>query len=347
MQKVVQRATSARKQAQKKIFRAKQAIQVADRQHVLRTRQDYNKALVSGLKEARATRWEDWEKGHLAPMRHVGNQATTYGAVEVSLMHPPAIPKHLRRKQILFAVGDRVCVIRGRDKGKINDITQVNEDSETVIINNINQAEINVPEFAKISMGIQTDTVTQSLPVSMNDVRHVIALEMGNETKDHIIQHVYAANSSRFTRYVSGLDIEIPWPSESAPSTEVAECDTRGSEVADMSWVPSMDEPPFPSTVIDELRNKYSRFRTRHDAEYVEKKVLEEYRQEYMKSQTLLTPRGEKKQATANASVAAKLAKLDADGNVIMDQETNDFISQFMGLNAKKPTKSAKVQPSA
>ncbi|KAJ5947078.1 hypothetical protein N7466_000093 [Penicillium verhagenii] len=340
MQKVVQRATSARKQAQKKIFRAKQALQVADRQNVLRVRKDYNKALVSGLKEARATRWEDWEKGPLAPMRHVGNQATTYGSVEVSLMHPPAIPKHLRRKQILFAVGDRV-----------------NEDSETVIINNINQAEINVPEFAKISMGIQSDTVTQSLPVSMNDVRHVIALEMGNETKDHIIQHVYAgppflersaeSKLPRFTRYVSGLDIEIPWPSESAPSIEVSECDTRGSEVTDVSWVPSMDEPPFPSTVIDELRNKYSRFRTRHDPEYVEKKVLEEYRQEYMKSQTLLTPRGEKKQATANASVAAKLAKLDADGNVIMDQETNDFISRFMGANAKKPTKSAKVQPSA
>jgi large subunit ribosomal protein L24 len=138
MQKVIQRATTARKQAQKKVYRAQQALKVVDRQQVLRQRKDYNRALITGLKESRDARWEDWEKGSLAPMRHVGPDATRYGAVDVSLMHPPAIPKHLRRKEILFAEGDRVCVIRGRDKGKINEITQINVESETVIIKDVN-----------------------------------------------------------------------------------------------------------------------------------------------------------------------------------------------------------------
>lgn len=206
-------------------------------------------------------------------------------------------------------------------------------------------------------MGITTDTVAQGMPVSMNDIRHVVALEMEDGTKDHIVQHAYGgppylershdSKLPRFSRYIAGLDIEIPWPAEEPPHAEVAECDTRGNEVADVSWVPSMDESPFPSSVIDELRNKYSRFRTRHDPEYVKEKVMEEYRQEYLKSQSLLTPKGEKKLATANASMASKLAKLDANGNVVMDKETNDFISRFMGMNATKSSKSANSQASA
>jgi len=175
-------------------------------------------------------------------------------------------------------------------------------------------------------MGITSDTVAQGMPVSMNDIRHVVALEMEDGTKDHIVQHAYGgapylershdSKLPRFSRYIAGLDIEIPWPAEEPPHAEVAECDTRGNEVADVSWVPSMDETPFPSSVIDELRNKYSRFRTRHDPEYVKEKVMEEYRQ-------------------------------DANGNVLMDKETNDFISRFMGMNATKSSKSATAQASA
>ncbi|KAJ5785657.1 uncharacterized protein N7503_010869 [Penicillium pulvis] len=354
MQKVIQRAATARKQAQKKVYRAQQAVKVVDRQQVLRQRKDYNRALITGLKESRDARWEDWEKGSLAPMRHVGPDATRYGAVDVSLMHPPGHPQAppperdpVRRRRPSL----------GRDKGKINEITQINVESETVIIKDVNMAEVTVPEFAKLSMGISTDTVAQGMPVSMNDIRHVVALEMEDGTKDHIVQHAYGgppylerfhdSKLPRFSRYIAGLDIEIPWPAEEPPHAEVAECDTRGNEVADVSWVPSMDESPFPSSVIDELRNKYSRFRTRHDPEYVKEKVMEEYRQEYLKSQSLLTPKGEKKLATANASMASKLAKLDANGNVVMDKETNDFISRFMGMNATKSSKSTNSQASA
>jgi large subunit ribosomal protein L24 len=142
MQKVIQRTAAARKQAQKKLFRARQQEELVDRKDTIRTRKEYNRAMIDNLKEARNARWEDWKKGELAPKRDTGLEATTYGALDPALMHPPRVPKHLRRKHILFAPGDRVCVIRGRDQGKIEEITQVNEESETLLIKNVNEVRL-------------------------------------------------------------------------------------------------------------------------------------------------------------------------------------------------------------
>lgn len=194
-------------------------------------------------------------------------------------------------------------------------------------------------------MGIEQDVMVQPLPVSMDDIRHVVAVEEGDATKDCIVEHAYGAppylerpsysELPRFTRYVSGTGMVIPWPHETEPGVESYDSDTRGPEVAIASWIPTLDNPPFPSTVIDELRNKYSRFRTRHDEEYVRAKVMEEYRQEYLKSQNLLTPKGEKKALLVSKRIEAKKAEIDQNGNVRMDQVTNDFISRFMTMNVK------------
>lgn len=138
MQKVIQRTATARKQAQKKLFRAKKEEKLLERKDALRTRKEYSRALIDNAKAARQARWEDWAKGPLAPKRDSGLQATTYGALDPAMMHPPKVPKHQRRKHILFAPGDRVCIIKGRDKGKISEIEQVNESSETVLIKDLN-----------------------------------------------------------------------------------------------------------------------------------------------------------------------------------------------------------------
>lgn len=137
MQKVIQRTATARKQAQKKLFRAKKEEKLVDRKDTIRMRKEY-RAVIDNAKAARQARWEDWAKGPLAPKRDSGLQATTFGALEPAAMHPPKLPKHERRKHILFAPGDRVCIIKGRDKGKINEIVQVNEESETVLIKDLN-----------------------------------------------------------------------------------------------------------------------------------------------------------------------------------------------------------------
>lgn len=194
-------------------------------------------------------------------------------------------------------------------------------------------------------MGIKSDILAQNMPVPMDDIRHVIALVDPNSkvTKDHIIQHAYAgppyierppwSKLPRFTRYVSGLDTEIPWPTEEEPQTKDGEWDTSRYEVDDCSWTPSLDNPPFPSSVLDELRNKYSRFRTRHDEEYVREKIIEEYRQEYLESQSLLSPFGQSRQHLRAKSTEAMMSKLDVDGNMRMDEETTTFIDRLMQMN--------------
>ncbi|KAK5796723.1 hypothetical protein VI817_006007 [Penicillium citrinum] len=357
---VIQRTATARKQAQKKIFRAQRRDELANRKDNIRMRRDYNRAIIDGINAARTARWEDWRKGDLAPMRDSGPEATTFGAIDAALLHPPTIPKSQRRKHILFAAGDRVCVIRGPEQGKINEITQINEESETVTIKDVNTVDLKVPDWAKASMGIKSDVLAQSLPVSMDDIRHVIALETGGEgntsTRDHIVKHAYASGPylerprhsklPRYTRYISGLDIEIPWPIEEDPHYKDGEYDTLRFEVDQETWVPSLDNAPFPSTVLNELRNKYSRFRKRHDTEYVKEKVLEEYRKEYLASQKLLTPTAELKEASIAKSKAARQAKMDANGNMVMDDETNNFIARFMqtSLNEKPKQKSGKAK---
>lgn len=138
MQRVIQRTATARKQALKKTHKAHERQELLDRVGIRRARKDFGGALSGQFQEARKNRWEDWEKGPLAPMRDSGLQRTTYGGQDASVLHPPRLPKHEQRRHVLFAEGDRVCVIRGRDQGKINVIQQVNRESETVLIKGIN-----------------------------------------------------------------------------------------------------------------------------------------------------------------------------------------------------------------
>ena len=54
------------------------------------------------------------------------------------------------------------------------------------------------------------------------------------------------------------------------------EIDTLRYEVEARTWTPNLLRAPMPAGVLDELRGKYSRFRTRHDPEYIAEIVKEE-----------------------------------------------------------------------
>lgn len=45
--------------------------------------------------------------------------------------------------------------------------------------------------------------------------------------------------------------------------------DTLRIDVEEETWIPTLLRAPMPGTVIDELRNKYSAFRSRHEESYV------------------------------------------------------------------------------
>ncbi|CAG7957718.1 unnamed protein product [Penicillium nalgiovense] len=355
MQRVIQRTATARRQALKKSQKAHERQELLERVSIRRARKDFGNALSSQFQAARKNRWEDWEKGPLAPMRDSGLQRTTYGGQEASILHPPRLPKQEQRRHVLFAEGDRVCVVRGWDEGKIDVIQQVNRDSETVLIKEINMADVIIPEWAKDRMGHAGDTQPQPFPVSFDDIRHVIPLEdtKTGKLQNVVVQHAYAAGPyhdrgehsklPKYTRYVSGLDIEIPWPLEDEPVITDGDMDTTRMAVEVSTFTPTLEQPPMPSTVIDELRNKYSRFRTRHDPEYLREKMREDYRKEYRNTVSMMTPQTDAKNMRIARLAEARKANFDAEGNGILSPDAINFINSHL-QNATKTKKSKSKQ---
>lgn len=101
-----------------------------------------------------------------------------------------------------------------------------------------------------------------------------------NELKARNIHWDKPTGRATWTRVVPGLNVEIPWPRafEAAERKEFEEvkadhpCDTLRIDVEEQTFVPTLVRPPIPIKVLDELRNKYSKFRTRHEPEYIARK---------------------------------------------------------------------------
>lgn len=101
--------------------------------------------------------------------------------------------------------------------------------------------------------------------------------------------------TTEWDRYVPGLNTIIPWPEKTDPEEKQTKADTAREAVQEATFVPTLLRAPMPDTLINELRNQYSRFRTRHETWYIEKKVAEEEAKKAAKkaADTMLTPADE------------------------------------------------------
>lgn len=105
-----------------------------------------------------------------------------------------------------------------------------------------------------------------------------------NELAPTGIVHDKPTGRETWERIVPSMNIKIPWPRafeeaerEAAQQLKVDyECDTLRLDVEEQTFTPTLLEPPMPTGIIDELRNRYSKFRTRHEPEYIAKKEAEE-----------------------------------------------------------------------
>lgn len=124
------------------------------------------------------------------------------------------------------------------------------------------------------------------MPIPLSDVRLVYPLpdpETGIP-QDTIIAEletvdVYYDRETRnrgWKRAVKGEGTVIPWPKGEKKETAEFNDDTRQIDVERVTFLPTLLKEPFPSVVLDELRNKYSKFRTRHDEKYLEKLFAKE-----------------------------------------------------------------------
>jgi large subunit ribosomal protein L24 len=158
----------------------------------------------------------------------------------------------------------------------------------------------------------------------------------------------------RFIAMSDGTKIFIPYPGSSPKERKAREdakeeetkdtsADTLRLEVEQKTFVPTLLRPPMPGSVIDELRNKYSIFRTRHDPEYIAKKMKEDEEKEEKKKliAKMRTPikeinRLEKKMRKAKGKGKLTEDMLESIGKVIMEKRQVQF-DVAAKLNGERP----------
>lgn len=149
MQKLAKRAAQAQRQAAR---RAKQRLEQQNVEQRFRGRQMLRTAVAEmrqNLEEARRARREDWELGPLSPKRDLG--FNKYGLLKQTLRQdwaangmPRPRPEIVERrcawaggsKMLNLAPQDRVVILDGPDRGKIDRIKSVNAEAGYVTLEN-------------------------------------------------------------------------------------------------------------------------------------------------------------------------------------------------------------------
>lgn len=295
MQRILDRAARFKKRAARKSkasteHRAKQQAWEVN-QHRVRLVREMTKA----FRADRQNRRIDWETGALAPRRDVGDLATTYGAMSAYNFMPPEKPRQtkLKEEDWKFKIGDRVVMMRGRDRGRIGEVLDIEEDRNALSVRGLNMIDVVLPRSVKEENRTTDDLQTVEQMVDYQDVRLVYPLpdSATGIPRDVVIESLELRDAERSEyspnekperyRVISGTNTIIPWPK--APPEDDPEdydADTLRITVEERTFRHTLVTPPMPNSVIDELRNKYSPTRTRHDYDYIQKKEAEAAKEE-------------------------------------------------------------------
>ncbi|EHK97991.1 putative 54S ribosomal protein L40, mitochondrial [Glarea lozoyensis 74030] len=247
------------------------------------------------LKEEKLNRREDYELGPIRPKRDVGDLKSKYGTLDNQALQGLPLPqKELFKRLEPFGgkylniwKGDRVVILEGPDKGKIGIISAIDGKKAKVTVKDLNRVDIQIPQvFVEKENPDQRPVSTIDGPMDINSVR-VVATIPGKDgnLKDVIVKQFVNTNFRKtrsgysWSRMIPGLDIIVPWPKREKrvvkPKADTPS-DTLRIDVDVQSYIPTLLRPPMPRSVIDELRNKFSVFRTRHEPEYIAAKEAEE-----------------------------------------------------------------------
>ena len=365
MERVLRRAKYAERQARKKVNKRKAFLEsTEDWQRMQQTRRIvrvYNQNIV----EARKNRREDWELGPLAPRRDAGEKSKTYGTYSVYDFSLPELGKKERMDFVPISEGDRVVVVKGRDRGRIGEVQELQRDRNGVRLDGLNIVDVAVPAYMRGDGSESEETgiesISQFIPIEHVRLVYPLPDPATGQPRDVIIDRLECfrlpgkKRNSRdhndldheFERYIPGTNTSIPWPESSQPDPETFEVDTPAMVLEDRSFRPYLLAAPMPVSVIDELRNKYSRFRTRHDAEYIEKKEAEAEREVKRKElgKTMRTPLQElaelRAQQKKNAERELSDEQMAAIGEVI-EREEAKVLGEVEGMEKQETPSEAK-----
>lgn len=154
MQKLVKRTAQAQRQAGKRAQKTAYRHRNKERWQFAQNLKSTNQEINQNIKDARKARYEDWVMGPLAPKRDLG--VNYYGAVteQIRLTHdhsgvhnvrPSVVAKRCEwagsPHQLNLAEGDRVVILEGKDKGKLDRIESINRDLGTVTLQEHNKVQ--------------------------------------------------------------------------------------------------------------------------------------------------------------------------------------------------------------
>lgn len=184
-------------------------------------------------------------------------------------------------------------------------------------------------------------------PVPVSSVRLVSPLKNRETgvTRDVIIRQIKPINIvwdrptrlRKFERFVPGENVKIPWPRIEPQQRIEHPIDTKRMEVEERTFVPTLLRPPIPEGVIDELRNKYSKFRTRHTPEYIAQKEAEEAAKQgrFKSAESMLLPVQQ-----LNRKLRAERRAL---GQPMLTEQMLEKIGEVMARNAEAKAKGKTV----
>ncbi|KAI0542125.1 hypothetical protein GGR58DRAFT_337130 [Xylaria digitata] len=294
MQKILRRvATAERVAAKRQKGKDLKFYKKGKKEETKQRNQQVSMALAE-VEHAKQTIRDDWAMGAISPRTDVGEGHGAYGSVgEARFSSPGTFSLAMRNARcqwaggayyLNLAKGDRVVLLDGPDKGRIGLISDINHDTAEVTVKDLNKTNIRLNPLIRGDINEAAANIELPLPISAVRLVHPITDPSTNTTRDVIINQLVhsglitdrLSGKRRWQRVVPGLNISIPWPVKEEPETSDYTADTLRINVEEKTFVPTLLRPPMPETIIDELRGKYSRFRTRHDAEYVARIEAEE-----------------------------------------------------------------------
>ncbi|KAL6714838.1 hypothetical protein ACLMJK_007098 [Lecanora helva] len=297
--------------------RTKAQRQSLARQDTLKALSERSNLLRTRVHASRKARREDFYLGPLAPDRFALAPNGDHGCVEIAELQgvkglgftrrgrSPYMEKDIPWEESLIQEGDRVVVVAeegaaGRERGKVGRVKEVRKEERECIVEDINMVEIRIPPYMLAMDPSSPPILSEPLPLPLSAVRLIHPLRIPAQLspsgvlqppyyQDCIIQSLvrrpghkgrWIANSER----ALGQWVRVP-KNPHAPPTEEEEkkdhdIDTLRYQAEDETWTPTLLRAPMPAGVIDELRGKYSRFRTRHDPGYLEAKETKKLERE-------------------------------------------------------------------
>ncbi|KAI0601879.1 hypothetical protein F4775DRAFT_358173 [Biscogniauxia sp. FL1348] len=294
MQKILRRvATAERVVAKRRAVRDRQLFKKEKKEDT-----ELHRRQVSAAKQefniAKQAVRDDWAMGPLSPRLEVGEWDGSRGAIhEARFQTDQRMTLAMRNRRCQWAggaynlnlvVGDRVVLIDGPDKGRIGHVHEIDHDRAELTVKGLNKTNVRVQ--LEIRGPNDPPALNMEMPIPISSVRlvHPIQDPETGVVRDVIINrlvhggfiHDRQSGEKRWDRIVPGLNVSIPWPPKPEEDVKDFKGDTLRIDVEERTFIPTLLSPPMPESVIDELRGPYSRFRTRHQPEYIARLEAEE-----------------------------------------------------------------------